>query len=251
MITKSDYIKSIQCDKYLWLNKNKPELATKKPKKLFDVGNQVGQLAQSLFPNGAKVQYSQNHQDMADETYSLIADGESVIYEAAFIHNNTFVMIDILVKNGTSWDIYEVKASTKAKEIYIYDLSLQWYIISANISLNKAHLVTINNKYTRNGELEIDQLFKLNDLTETVISKEKEIIPGIGNIREVLAKDKIDTAIGPHCNSPYPCPFKEHCWQDVPTDSVLKLYRMKAESKFALHHDGIRTYKDAQKHAES
>ena len=54
-LSKSSFIKGLQCEKYLYLYKNNYEL--KDPIKdssqaVFDQGNQIGLLAQSLFPGG-------------------------------------------------------------------------------------------------------------------------------------------------------------------------------------------------------
>ena len=114
-ISKSQYIRGLQCHKSLWLYKNKPELRDRQSQaqeSLFNIGYDVGDLAKQLFPNGVEIEFDSSDFDgMITKTKELIQDNCEVIYEATFNEKSIFAMADILVKNGTYWDIYEVKAS--------------------------------------------------------------------------------------------------------------------------------------------
>jgi hypothetical protein len=48
-----------------------------------------------------------------------------------------------------------------------------------------------------------------------------------------------DAKIGKNCSEPYDCPFKPHCWKDVPRLSVLDLYREPVAARFELYHSGV------------
>jgi len=113
-LSKSQYMKGLQCPKALWLFKNRKDLAAEPGQRrlnLFATGHRVGDLAKRLFPGGAEVEYRQSdYQGMIDETAQL-TKSENVIYEGSFSTNGVFVRADILVKNGEAWDIYEVKAT--------------------------------------------------------------------------------------------------------------------------------------------
>ena len=139
-LSKSQYIRGLQCHKSLWLYKNKPELRdtpNQAQESLFNTGFDVGDLAKQLFPNGIEIEFdSSNFEGMVAKTKDLIKNGCEVIYEATFKENGIFAMADILVKNADSWDIYEVKASTNVKEYHLNDASVQWYSLSNAINLN-------------------------------------------------------------------------------------------------------------------
>ena len=67
-LSKSTFITGLQCPKALYLKKYKPELAdeiTLSKQNIFDVGSQVGVLAQKLFPGGV---------DASPEHYSKLPD---------------------------------------------------------------------------------------------------------------------------------------------------------------------------------
>ena len=46
-------------------------------------------------------------------------------------------------------------------------------------------------------------------------------------------------SVGRHCDRPHECPFKRHCWTDVPADSVFELPKAKAELLARLSEDGV------------
>ena len=59
-LSKSQYIRGLQCQKSLWLYKNRPELRDipdHTQELLFNTGHNVGELAKELFPNGTEVKF--------------------------------------------------------------------------------------------------------------------------------------------------------------------------------------------------
>ena len=230
-ISKSQYIRGLQCYKSLWLLKNNHELrdqADTAQQSLFTTGHTVGELAKDPFPGGVEVEFDHNDYDgMIKRTRELIDNGQEVIYEAAFRENDIFVMIDILVKNGNQYDIYEVKASTSVKDYHKNDVSIQWFVISQAIALNRAFLVHINNQYIRQGTLEIDQLFSINDITDIVQQKQSSIRHELDALETMLNNGQPNIDIGEQCSEPYDCDFQGHCWAHIPEVSVFNLYRMR------------------------
>jgi hypothetical protein len=99
--------------------------------------------------------------ESVDRTKELIAAGQEVIYEAAFIFDDVLVALDILVKNNNKWYAYEVKSSLKISAAYVLDASLQYYVIKNCLpDLEDINLVTINGDYVFEGNLNVDALFK-------------------------------------------------------------------------------------------
>jgi len=250
-LSKSQYMKGLQCPKALWLFKNRRDLATEPDQRrlnLFETGHRVGDLAKQLFPGGAEVEYRQSdYQGMLDETAQLMKS-ENVIYEGSFSTNGVFVRADILVKNGEAWDIYEVKATASTKAVHKPDVAIQWYVISQHLLLNKACLVHLNTAYVRSGELDVQSLFSVDEVTVAVQAEQASIADNLNDLEQVLAGAEPDILIGTHCNNPYECDFHHHCWRDVPYPSVLDLCRLNGDKKFEYYHQGIVTYEDARNH---
>jgi hypothetical protein len=74
-------------------------------------GFQIGALAKLCFPGGFEV-LTQEHDEAIRQTNKLLSRDRVVIYEAAFRHENLFVRIDILVKQGNRVEVIEVKAKS-------------------------------------------------------------------------------------------------------------------------------------------
>lgn len=246
MLSKSQFIRGLQCHKSLWLYKNKPSLRSKpatQEKALFETGNQVGDLACQLFPDGIEIEFNPNDfAGMAQQTMALIAKGQEVIYEATFQQKGLFVMADILVKNDDKWDVYEVKASTKVKEYHKNDAAVQWYALSEVLDLNSISIIHINNQYERQGSLDIHQLFHVENITDIVEAKQTEVSIHLQAMENMILEEEPEIEIGPQCSDPHDCDFKTHCWKDISSPSVFDLYRMRADKKFELYRQGITTY---------
>jgi hypothetical protein len=149
-------------------------------------------------------------------------------------------MADILVKRGDGYYIYEVKGSTEVKDYQLDDISIQWFVISEVLNLKKAFIVCINNKYERDGDLELDKLFKIEDVTTQVKEKQKIIPHKLQEIEKILQdnKNEPNIDIGVHCSSPFDCDFYNYCWKHIPEHSVFELYRLKTDKKFELYKNG-------------
>ena len=118
-LSKSRYIAFCQCPKNLWLKVHKPEEAKDDPalQARFEQGNEVGDLAMQLF--GDFVEVTTKKADgsldltaMVDKTNEEMAKGTENICEASFALEGHYCAVDILRRNGDSWDIYEVKSSS-------------------------------------------------------------------------------------------------------------------------------------------
>ena len=247
-LSKSQYIRGLQCYKSLWLYKNNPELRDapdQAQESLFNTGHTVGELAKELFPGGVEVAFDpDNFNGMIEKTKELIADGTEVIYEATFSEDGIFVMVDILVKNGNTWDMYEVKGTTGArdkkgliKKKYLNDIAIQWYALSDTLELNRAYLVHLNNQYIREGELSLKSLLYRDDITQEVLEKQDEISTELNQMKNILKDDMPNIDIGKHCDNPYSCDFSSHCWKHVPkNNSVFDLsYAMGKQWKLYYH----------------
>ena len=121
----------------------------------------MGDLACQLFPPGKEVPYSKNYDEMIATTKEWLDDGISNIYEATFNFLGILVMVDILtISEDGEVSIYEVKSSTEVKEIYLHDVSIQYFVLqNLGFKIKSANVVHINNNYIRGDELDKCQLF--------------------------------------------------------------------------------------------
>lgn len=244
-LSKSTFLKGLQCRKALWLNRYQPNLRdeiTADQQAVFDRGHDVGKLARDLFPGGEDS--SPENKDYAGavkRTAELIENGATIIYEAAFLYNGVLCLGDILVKGRGGWKLYEVKSSTGLKDVYLPDAAVQYYIMTGcGIKLTDIYIVYLNNQYVRQGNLDLNQLFTIESVLDQVESMQVEIAEQVDELKKVLSRKKVpDIDIGPHCSDPYDCDFTGHCWEHVPSPSVFDINRLTTEKKFELYRSGI------------
>lgn len=252
-LSKSQYMRGLQCPKALWLFKHRRELMAEpdaRRQHLFDTGHRVGELAQQLFPGGVEVAYrAGDYPGMIDDTAQSICQGD-VVYEGSFSTGGVFVRADILVRNGEVWDLYEVKATASTKAVHKPDVAVQWYVIGRHLPLGKAHLVHLNTSYVRDAALDVQDLFTIVDVTEAVQDEQAAIERNLQQLETVLAGAEPEVPIGTQCSNPYECDFRAHCWRDVPFPSVLDLCRLNGNRKFEYYHRGIVTYQDVRDHID-
>ena len=160
-LSKSLYTKGIQCPKALWLKKyNKERLTPPDATALarFETGNIVGDLACELFPNGKEVPYdNQNFDGMVELTKQWMEEGLEYIYEATFLYDGILVLVDVLRNTPDGVEIYEVKSSSRVKDIYLHDVSIQLYVLKQlGYTVISSHIIHIDSDYVRHGSFKFD-----------------------------------------------------------------------------------------------
>lgn len=250
-LSKSKYCLAVQCEKILWLNRFKPLPDDENANTTMEVGKKVGELAKGLFGDYNDVAYDENITSRVKKTADLLKNKADVITEASFIYDNSFCSVDILKNDDDGVEIYEVKSSTKIKDAYLDDASYQYFVLS-NLGLNvkKVAIVYINNEYVRGEELEVEKLFKIEDITDTAIEKQDEIRENIDYINKFMAEHDGGSEpvkdIGKHCFEPYSCDFWDYCTRDLPTPNVFDISGMYKSKKFEKYYEGKVSFKDLE-----
>jgi len=254
-LSKSDYLKAIQCKKSLWFSKNRADLKPPlddKTKAKFETGEEITELARNYFSGGVKAAESFfDVQKAVNSTNDLIAQNHSVIFEATAIieADNCHARIDILRKSqkSQSWELIEVKGSTSIKESHLEDLSFQYHVFTkAGFKIDRCFLMLLDGKYKRDGELDLNKLFKIGDVTEAVLEKQSEVEANKLDFLKALTRQfEPEVKIGAHCfekDGHYPqCDFKDHCWHEIPKYSVFDVcHRKKTAEKIV---DQIESYR--------
>lgn len=251
-LSKSKYCQGVQCEKILWLNKYKPIKEEDGSKtSVFETGRQVGELAKGLFGDYEDVPYNESLSVMIEKTEKLLEDKPNIITEASFSYDNNSCRVDILKNDDDGVEIYEVKSSTKIKDIYVDDVAYQYYVLSnIGLTVKKACIVYINKEYVRGEELDINQLFIIDDLTDVVLEKQEEIRDNIDLMNNLMqTHDEDDEPIkelGLHCFNPYSCDFWDYCTRDLPKPNVFDVSGMQNRTKFKKYNEGLISFEDLE-----
>ena len=246
-LSKSKYCNGLQCKKMLYLNMYYPNEKESENDRVLDNGTNVGIIAKSLFGNYIDINFSDNLSDMIKDTKSLLNINNIVITEASFNYDNNFCSVDILKKDKDNYEIYEVKSSTNIKDIYLDDISYQYYILT-NLGYNvtKCSLVNINNNYVRHGDIELDKLFTITDVTSDIIIRQEKVKNKIDEINEYLKEGnhENDNNLSINCMHPYPCLFFKYCTKSLPSKNIFNIRGMTNNKKFDFYNKGIISYED-------
>lgn len=246
--SKSQFTRGMQCSKSLYLYRAKTVPAdpiTPDLQDRFDAGNRVGVLAQKWLPGGVIIKADHTDPERAlTETAVALASGIQVIYEAAFLHDDVLVRVDILAKGpGGVWDIYEVKSTKDVEDVYLLDAAIQRYVAEgAGMTIGVTHVVHLNPGYVRQGALDLKQLFLAVDVNEETAKILPAIPAELVRMKTTSAMDKPpEVAIAGHCTKPHDCSFIGHCWAKVPDYSVFNLAGARMDKKTDLWNKGIKT----------
>ena len=247
-LSKSKYCSGLQCKKMLWLDKYKPnEKTIENNESILETGNTVHEVARYLFGEHVNIEYTDDLNEMIKDTYRTIESYEDVVItEASFNYDHNFCSVDILKKTKDTYEIYEVKSSTKLKDVYINDASYQYYVLtSLGLDVTKCSVIVINSEYERHGTLELDKLFLINDITADVVSLQDEVKSNIEAINDYMESDIERTeAIDEHCFKPYPCPFFKYCTSNLGTPNVFDLAVNPGIRLLKLYKEGYVTFED-------
>ena len=199
-LTKTDYLIYKDCAKNAWVKIHKPEIYYAKPLSAFDegiieTGNEVDELARDLFPDGV----IPANRDASEETMEFIKAQTPIIYQPVFETDLYKVICDILVWNPLLkvYDLYEIKASNSGEnkktkdELYTYDIAFQYLVLKElNIPIGKLNLVRLNSEYVRGVDLDITQLFSVEDFTERVMNITDTVLVDMKNAYDILSNEE-------------------------------------------------------------
>jgi hypothetical protein len=200
IVTKTTFQEFLYCPKNIWLKLHKPELLDHFTLSDFELhlmeqGNEVESYARNLFPSGVEIVAS--GEAAVSETIRLMASGITCLFQATFIEDGFLVRNDVLKHDPltNTWDLYEIKATNSIKENterdHIADITFQASVLRrAGITLGKCFHVCLNKDYVRSGDLDINALFKIEDVTERVEERMQEVESQMEIARQYLNKQE-------------------------------------------------------------
>ena len=240
-LTKSKFIDGLHCKKSLWLSSHNYQAGSYVQKFAGQMGDQVGQLATSRFPQGKKIEEHYKDHDVAvEKTLKYLSDKKiSAIFEAAFTFDNIKIRVDILERAQNNWNLIEVKSSTKMKNNYLYDIGIQHYVLqNLGLKINSSKIMHINKDYLYKKELDLKLLFNFHDYSEEI----KDILPTlpkeISGLSSTL-KEKKEPDQEPSKSFCGDCAFWDYCTQNKPKDWTALIPRLNKNKYTKLLEMGI------------
>ncbi len=210
-VTKTDYMRGMQCPKMLWLDKHKPEEKVIPPEvqELLDKGNEFGDRAMAMF--GDYVEMTAYKEDgrldftaMLQRTQEHLQEGTRVLCEAAFMYYGNYCAVDILRRTDSGYALYEVKNSYGVKEQFVRDVGFQLYI------LNRCQ-VKVSGCYVVYRGDSADSLV-VADVTAQAWAYARTVNDNIWRLGKIKTqKEEVEAETGSQCEQPYRCWYWDYC----------------------------------------
>ncbi|MDO8661175.1 MAG: DUF2779 domain-containing protein [Candidatus Woesearchaeota archaeon] len=237
VLSKSKYMAGLSCSKLLWCQFNAPEMIPAfddTTQAIMQQGQDVGDWAKKLYPEGVEIERSRKSIELTKE---LLAK-RVPLFEASFAFKNAYCKTDILVPvDSDEWDLIEVKSSTQVKEEHLQDVAFQKYCLEgAGLRIRSTKVMMVNNEYVRDGEIDVHQLLKTEDVTEQVLKILPEVSENLQLMLTVIQGSMPKTEFGVTCKAPKECLV---CSKELEDVEVAELYYVGAKA-WPLINAGIR-----------
>lgn len=220
LLTKSKYIRGLQCPKAMFLDVHAPHLAYYPPETLarFRRGRDFEKSFKDTFPHGIDIsaRLKGNVSAYPQLTADLLsAPGEVALFEAGFLYNDVLVLADVVHKTAEGVvTIFEVKNSTQVSETFRNDVAIQHYVISHALpAIVVADIfcqgLTLQNFFVLFNDGHDG--FLREDLIQPSQSQHSVIEQNINHFKQVILGQEPSVPMSPHCDAPYACPYKGYC----------------------------------------
>jgi len=249
-ITKKIFLETTVCSRKGWLFRNRKDLVELSTGDRFrmEQGIEIGEMARELFPGGILVQ-ERPVERAAKRTAELLADSSvQVIFEATFLYRDYTAKADVLIRNGDTWDLAEVKSKTtkvlekkKVRSDLIDDIAYTSLIIAKNgLTISTARLMLLSEQF-RLG-MSIDKLFESSDVTGDVnqrVTESEKLLDSCSAVTSQVMQPEF--RLTAQCKK---CDFFNHCIPECAEYTILDIPRISGKQLLELQSKGIFLIRD-------
>lgn len=207
-LTKSKFIRGLQCPKALFYDIYHKEYAVISPElqQKFRQGRAFEKTFKDQWTKGIDVSklLGWRMEDYAPTTQQLLQqNGEITLYEAGFLYNGVLVLIDVLHKDSSgNIDLYEVKNSSQEKQVFHDDIAIQYYATHHSLSNIQHFYLVLHDEQDK---------FLLHDILPETRERLYEIENQVEELKKVVNNAEPQIKMSEHCHTPYDCPYIKHC----------------------------------------
>ena len=243
-LSNSRFTAGLQCHRQLWWKAHEPRAPELTPdaalQARFDMGTRVGERARQEFPGATFIELDYRRPHLAVQaTRQAIDEGATTILEASLFEDNIFVAVDALTKQPDGWVVTEVKATASVKRQHLPDAAVQTHVVErAGLPVSRVELMHLNKEHRHPDQ---GPLFTRADITSEVAGLRDGISDEALAQTQMLAADLPDVAPGPHCTSPYDCPFLARCVEPAPDHAIEEFNGIRAPALAEFRERGIET----------
>lgn len=254
LLTKTEFIRGLDCVRRAWLDLHRPDL--KAPLSLassdrMETGKLLGELARARYKDGHMLFRPGSSHDVAvAETRTAIASGRRCLFEATFVASGRLARLDVLHQDDAGeWTLDEVKSSSvkepkKIDEDKLLDLAFQFHTTrDAGHPVKSARLVLVDTSFVWDGQaFDPQSLLGVVDLTDACEESAPMISDHSRLLIEVLNSDsEPEVELNTHCKG---CDYFDHCHANSPKHDLIFLPRINPKAVNDLRAKGYRSITD-------
>ena len=183
----------------MWLTTHKRELEiiSSQQQSIMDQGTEFGVIARTFYPGGELIS-TLNVAEAVEQTQAIFKrfnDGQArfPIYEAAFVHDDIAVRVDILTPDSDgAWRIVEIKSgNAKDKDGFkanlLFDVAIQKYVVSnSDLRVTTVELGCPNKDYIYAEAGNLTGLLETFNVTQQVDLLSKLVIKATKDAKELI-----------------------------------------------------------------
>lgn len=221
-VSKTDFVRALQCEKMLWLDAHAPQYKIIPPEvqARLDAGNAFGDKAMAIF--GEYVETTSYRPDgrldyktMLEKTQALLLADTPVICEGAFSWYGNYCAVDILRKTERGYELYEVKNAPEIRDEFLVDLAFQALIVrKCGVKIAGCFLVLNGAECTGQVCVELDgDRYALENVTDKIRPLSRVVDSNVFRFAKLKGKTAPmpDIGVGCQCEKPYRCWYYDYC----------------------------------------
>jgi len=197
-LSKSDYMLYLKHPAWLWLKKFEQHRLPKisaSTQAVFDAGHEFETYAEKLFPEGTRLGFDSfpEYNSLLYRTQNALDTGAKTIFQGRFEANGLTCIFDVLDRvDDNTFDLIEIKSSTKAKPEHYYDLAFQTKVLEEHgLTVRTISVLHINKEYVRHGQIDPQGITVMTDVTDEVRALAEITNAQIAKVQEVLTRTQI------------------------------------------------------------
>jgi hypothetical protein len=169
-------------------------------------------------------------------------DHATVTFEETITADPYQTRIDALVfdEDAQVYDLYEIKSGTSVHPEHKLDVTFQYLVgQDSGLPFRNAYLVHLNGAYQKDGEIDLQELFVVEDMHSVVEKYREEVLANRFLAQALVTQTEPDWS--QNCHKPNECPAPDVCHPLLPEYPIYDLNRGTRKQYDALRERGVET----------
>ncbi len=226
-LTKTEYLRFLSCPNEFWLKMNLPLLFTVEETLEYQHLRQQGYEVERYVK---MLERFQPNDDIA------------VDFQRVFQTNELYARSDAVITDSTAGviDIYEIKAAASVKPEHLADVAFQKVTAECSgMVVRNCHVITMNGEYVRDGSVDPEQLFIINDVTATIAEMIEDTVKQIALARSYADSEPVPSLVDYCTDNKLNCRFIKLHFPGLPEYTVFDIAFLKNDKRRELLSQGI------------